>query len=114
MKVTVKRAYEPAKPSDGTRVLVDRLWPRGVRKDAAQIDIWAKDLTPSSKLRSWFHADPEARYAQFTKKYQVELKDAQDAAKEIRKAKKPVTLVTAVKDIEHSHIPTLVAFLARR
>jgi uncharacterized protein YeaO (DUF488 family) len=113
MKVRVKRAYDEYKKSDGTRVLVDRLWPRGVRKADAHIDVWAKELAPSAALRSWFHKDPDARYAEFAKKYKAELSTKKPRAREVFSKKGTYTLVTAVKDPEHSHIPTLTAFLQR-
>lgn len=113
MKISVKRAYEPAKRGDGERILVDRLWPRGVRKSAAAIDVWAKDIAPSGALRTWFHADPEKRYRAFAGKYRKELAGQRAAGRELLKGKKAVTLITAAKDVEHSHIPTLLAFLKR-
>lgn len=113
MKLAIKRIYEPYKKSDGYRVLVDRLWPRGIRKTEAHVDIWAKDPAPSALLRTWFHADPDARFKEFSKKYAAELKGSaalKDLKKEL-KGKGQVTLVTAVKDVEHSHVPTLVRLL---
>jgi uncharacterized protein YeaO (DUF488 family) len=113
MKLKVKRVYDEYKKSDGTRVLVDRLWPRGVRKADAHVDVWAKDLAPSAALRTWFHKDPESRYAEFKKIYRSELTTKKALARELLPAKKSYTLVTAVKDVEHSHVPTLVAFLQK-
>jgi len=113
MKLPVKRAYDAASKADGTRILVDRLWPRGVTKAKAHIDLWAKDLTPTNDLRKWFHGDPEKRFKEFSTKYKAELKPKKKEAKELLKGHKKVTLVTAVKDIEHSHIPTLTAFLEK-
>ncbi len=72
MKVTVKRVYEGAAASDGTRVLVDRLWPRGLTKQSAAVDAWLRDLAPSNELRKWFHAQPE-RWEEFRKRYLREL-----------------------------------------
>ena len=106
----VKRVYDKAEKFDGKRVLVDRLWPRGVSKKKAKIDIWAKELTPSNELREWFHDDREKRFAEFSKRYSVELRGKVEDAKEISKLQR-YTLITAVKDLEHSHIPTLVKFL---
>lgn len=111
MKVTIKRAYDKPAKSDGFRVLVDRLWPRGVTKTKAAIDLWAKDAAPSSELRTWFHGDPEKRYPEFAKKYRVELTKHKADIRTLFKGHKAVTLVTAVKDVDHSHIPTLVTFL---
>lgn len=114
MNILVKRIYDEPTKRDGTRVLADRLWPRGVRKEDAHIDAWEKDITPSGELRSWFHEDPKRRYATFATKYQKELSSKKALGRGlIQKAGKTVTLVTAVKDIPHSHIPTLVAFLKK-
>ncbi|MGW4974452.1 DUF488 domain-containing protein, partial [Streptomyces albidoflavus] len=71
----VRRVYEPAEPSDGTRVLVDRLWPRGVSKERAAVDVWLKEITPSTELRDWYHQNPEERYDGFTERYRTELAD---------------------------------------
>lgn len=113
MKIQIKRAYEKPEKSDGTRVLVDRLWPRGVRKAKAKIDLWAKDAAPTNELRRWFHADPEKRFKEFSNKYAAELKK-NAGAKEFKrelKMKGQITLVTAAKDVEHSHVPTFIKYL---
>jgi uncharacterized protein YeaO (DUF488 family) len=114
----VKRAYDPPSDDDGRRVLVDRLWPRGRRKEAARIDLWAKDATPSNDLRKWYHADKESRRAEFRERYETELEEsaAQDALQKIRDLHSvgPVTLVTANRDVEDSHVPVLVDALQRR
>lgn len=110
--MNIKRIYDSPSESDGRRILVDRLWPRGVSKENARIDEWYKDLTPSTELRKWFHEDVKKRFDEFEKKYQKELDEsepAQELKQEIKE--KHTTLVTSVKDIEHSHIPTLIAFL---
>lgn len=113
----VKRVYDPPEDSDGTRVLVDRLWPRGVSKQQARIDEWAKDVTPSNELRRWFHADPQRREAEFRDKYLAEL--AADAPRQglarLRElaARGPVTLVTAVRDPAHSQVSVLLELLDR-
>lgn len=112
--VRVRRVYDPQEDGDGTRVLVDRLWPRGVAKDRARIDRWLKDLTPSNELRSWYHEDRTGtRYDDFVDRYRAELADpvhtaAVDELVELVRAGGPVTLVTAVKDVPHSHVPVLV------
>ncbi|MEV7233298.1 DUF488 family protein [Streptomyces sp. NPDC051020] len=112
--VRVRRVYDPQEDGDGTRVLVDRLWPRGVAKDRARIDRWLKDLTPSNELRSWYHEDRSGtRYDDFVDRYRAELADPAHTAAvrelvELVRAGGPVTLVTAVKDIPHSHVPVLV------
>ncbi len=113
MKTSVKRVYEKPSKKDGSRILVDRLWPRGITKINADIDFWAKDITPSGELRSWFHEDPESRFKSFEKKYLAELKKNKKIVNEtmLPYKEKTVTLVTAVKDIPHSHIPTLFNFI---
>lgn len=115
MKLQIKRAYDPAQRSDGFRVLVDRLWPRGVSKEKAKINLWAKDAAPSAELRTWFHADTEGRLEEFSDRYERELREGRGLSelKMAIKGKKAVTLVTAVKDIEHSHVPVLSSHLKR-
>lgn len=73
MHIQIKRAYEAPEDSDGTRILVDRLWPRGLTKDRAMLDLWLKDIAPSSALRQWFGHDPD-KFAEFAKSYRAELK----------------------------------------
>ncbi|MEU9623348.1 MULTISPECIES: DUF488 family protein [unclassified Streptomyces] len=115
--VRVRRVYDPQEDGDGTRVLVDRLWPRGVAKDRAGIDKWLKDVTPSKELRSWYHEDRTgARYDDFVDRYRAELADPVHTAAvgelvELVREGGPVTLVTAVKDVPHSHVPVLVDHL---
>lgn len=115
--VRVRRVYDPQEDGDGTRVLVDRLWPRGVAKDRAAIDKWLKDLTPSSELRSWYHEDRSGtRYDDFVDRYRAELADPVHTAAvgelvALLRDGGPVTLVTAVKDVPHSHVPVLVDHL---
>ncbi len=103
--VKVKRAYEPPSRSDGYRVLVDRLWPRGVKKEAARLDLWAKDLAPSPALRTWFGHDP-ARFAEFARRYHAELRagPARALLAELarRAAHGTVTLVYGARDEEHN------------
>ncbi|MGW1864280.1 DUF488 domain-containing protein [Streptomyces mauvecolor] len=112
----VRRVYDPPEDDDGVRVLVDRLWPRGLSKERAAVDEWPKELTPSTELRRWYHED-RTRYAEFQERYEAELaqpEPAQALDRLLGLAKKDtVTLVTAVKDIDHSHVPTLVAALER-
>jgi uncharacterized protein YeaO (DUF488 family) len=92
--VRLKRAYEPPDPSDGYRVLVDRLWPRGVAKDAARLDEWARDLAPSPELRKWFGHDPE-RFDEFRRRYAEELADREEQVSALRRRARngTVTLV---------------------
>lgn len=111
MKIFVKRAYNIATKDDGYRVLIDRLWPRGVSKIKAKLDYWAKDITPSTELRSWYHENPEKNFPIFIKKYKEELKKNKIIIGEIKKElqkKSKITLITAVKNIEYSHVNTLL------
>ena len=89
-----KRVYEPATPDDGFRVLVDRLWPRGVSKERAALDLWLKDVAPSAELRTWFHANP-ARFDEFVTRYRAELagNPALDRLREVGAANPVVTLL---------------------
>ncbi|MFJ3968487.1 DUF488 domain-containing protein [Streptomyces parvus] len=114
--VRVRRAYDPVEDADGTRVLVDRLWPRGVSKERAAIDVWLKDVTPSDELRSWYHHDRADRHEEFVERYRTELDDATHTEAVERLAGLvrgggPVTLVTAAKDVADSHVPVLVDHL---
>lgn len=114
-RIRVKRIYEEAEKRDGVRVLVDRLWPRGVSKEKAHIDSWMKEITPSTKLRQWFHGDPTKRWEEFSERYEAELtthRKELDMLKNLVKGKN-LTLVTAVKEIEHSHIPVLFNSITR-
>lgn len=103
--VHVKRAYERPSPRDGYRVLVDRLWPRGVKKEALRLDLWAKDLAPSPRLRTWFGHDPE-RFREFARRYHAELRTApaQALLAELarRAARGAVTLVYGARDEAHN------------
>ncbi len=111
----IKRVYEPPAAADGLRVLVDRLWPRGVSKANGRIDLWAKDLAPSDKLRREFHAKPE-RWAEFVKAYVKELETpgAQAAVAELRSRKKNmITLLYAAKDQERNNAVALLGWLQR-
>lgn len=115
VQVQVKRIYEPPQKSDGYRVLVDRVWPRGLSKDAAQIDLWMKDIAPSTALRKWFNHDP-ARWVGFQEKYRAELRELADKLDELRaRAKKePVTLLYGAKDTEHNQAVVLRDVLAEK
>jgi uncharacterized protein YeaO (DUF488 family) len=109
MEVRTKRAYEPAEPGDGYRVLIDRLWPRGVKKDDARIDQWAKELAPSDELRRWFGHDPE-RFDEFARRYRDELAAHEDALDALRE-RGTVTLVFGARDAEHSNAAVLAPLL---
>ena len=113
----LKRVYEPADAGDGTRVLVDRLWPRGIARERARIDLWLKDIAPSDALRKRFHARPED-WPNFLAAYAAELKApaAQAAAKELLGLLRrgPVTLLYAARDERRNNALALKALLARR
>ncbi|WP_328630227.1 DUF488 domain-containing protein [Streptomyces sp. NBC_00356] len=107
----VRRVYDPPASADGTRLLVDRLWPRGISKERADVDEWLKDIAPSKELRSWYHEDKADRYDTFAERYAAELAEPEraelvDRVRELAGHGR-VTLVTSVKDIEHSHVPVL-------
>jgi uncharacterized protein YeaO (DUF488 family) len=110
MKVRVRRVYDEPSPGDGSRVLVDRLWPRGLRKD--RVDEWLKDIAPSTELRTWYGHDP-ARFEEFRRRYAVELAGAAQRAAldKLRRAAGPLTLLTATKDVEHSQAAVLAQLL---
>ncbi len=107
----IKRAYDPYSPDDGKRILVDRLWPRGLKKDEARVDEWLKDLAPSTELRKWFGHDP-VKWAEFKKRYRQELSTKSDLVKRVKaEARKgTVTLVFSAKDAEHSDAAFLKEF----
>ena len=106
--VRLKRAYLPAGPEDGVRVLVDRLWPRGVSKARAALAFWNKDVAPSTELRQWFGHDP-ARWAEFRKRYRAELKARPEAVEALHALARqgPVTLVFAARDEAHNEAVVL-------
>ncbi len=116
MPISVKRIYDAPEKNDGYRVLVDRLWPRGISKDSAHIDEWLKELAPSDALRKWFHHDPE-RWQEFQKRYTTELNSS--ALQEILQRlgtmakKKKVTLLFGAKDIEHNNAVVLASFIKK-
>lgn len=110
--IQTKRAYEPAEKDDGMRVLVDRLWPRGLKKDTAALDEWVRELAPSSVLRKWFNHDPE-RWTEFQRRYKAELRKDSGAANALleRAGKKRLTLIYAAHDEEHNHALVLAKYL---
>jgi uncharacterized protein YeaO (DUF488 family) len=113
-RVRLRRVYEAPDPSDGRRVLVDRLWPRGLAKDKAAIDEWLKTVAPSDELRRWYGHQPE-RFPAFRQRYQHELRGAEqsDALDHLRQLTRrgTVTLLTATRDIEHSQAAVLAELL---
>ena len=108
------RVYEGVDPDDGQRVLIDRIWPRGIRKDDPRVGVWCKDVAPSTELREWYHHQPE-RFDEFAARYEAELHDS-PALEELRKLTKRsvVTLVTAVREVEGSHVTVLARLLGKR
>lgn len=113
-EVQVRRVYEPPQPSDGTRVLVDRLWPRGLSKSKAALDEWCKDIAPSDELRKWYSHDPD-RFPEFGRRYRLELQYGQqaDALAHLRglASHRHLTLLTATRQAEISEAAVLAALL---
>ena len=108
----MKRIYEPAEPTDGYRLLVDRLWPRGVSRQSAALDAWMKEVGPSSELRRWFGHDA-ARWPEFKRRYRAELEFRQDLVTEILSlaADGPVTLVYSARDTDHNQAVALAEYI---
>ncbi len=115
MTIQIKRAYDPPKSSDGRRVLVDRLWPRGITKEKLKLDAWMKDLSPSNELRKKFHHDA-ARWDEFQKHYFKELDAQPDQVAELRKQARQgtVTLIYAAQDETHNNAAALKRYLSGR
>ena len=113
--IKLKRAYEGVSPEDGARFLVDRLWPRGVTKEALQIEAWIKDVAPSTELRKWFGHDP-AKWDEFQRRYIAELQSEPGAWQPLLDAagNGTLTLVYGAKDTEHNDAVVLKAFLEKR
>jgi uncharacterized protein YeaO (DUF488 family) len=112
MNIRIKRAYETPDKEDGTRILVDRLWPRGLTKEKARVDLWLKDVAPSTELRKWFAHDP-AKWAEFRSRYLDELKKDKEQLSLLRQeaAKGAVTLVYGAKDEQHNEAAVLQKLL---
>ncbi len=113
--IKLKRVYDKYSSEDGFRILVDRLWPRGVSKEKAHIDLWLKEIAPSDELRKWFSHDPE-RWEEFAKRYFRELKDHSDVVRELKdilRKNRTVTFVYSAKDKERNNAITLNEFLRR-
>ncbi|MEU6407027.1 DUF488 family protein [Streptomyces sp. NPDC046985] len=112
--ITCRRVYEDASPRDGRRVLVDRVWPRGMRKEDAHLDEWLRAAAPSTELRRWYGHEPD-RFAEFRRRYRAELGDAghREAAAHLRDlaARGRLTLLTATKDLDHSQAAVLAEWL---
>lgn len=116
VQVAQKRVYDTPDPGDGLRVLVDRLWPRGLSKERARVDVWLKDVAPSRELRAWFGHDP-VKFEEFRRRYEAELatEPARSALAELRELarKQHVTLVFAAHDTEHCNAVVLRELLAQ-
>jgi uncharacterized protein YeaO (DUF488 family) len=112
--ITYRRIYDEPLPSDGTRVLVDRVWPRGVRKEDARLDEWLRDIAPSTELRRWYGHEPD-RFTEFRRRYLAELKEPrqQEAAQHLRQIAHghDLTLLTATRDVDHSQAAVLAQWL---
>lgn len=115
MKIKIKRVYEQIEKDDGTRILVDRLWPRGLSKKKANIDLWLKEIAPSTELRVWFGHDA-AKWKRFRGRYETELRNNKDLIEGLVDKVKggPITLVYAARDEKHNEALVLKQFLERR
>jgi uncharacterized protein YeaO (DUF488 family)/predicted RNA-binding Zn-ribbon protein involved in translation (DUF1610 family) len=115
MPIVLKRVYDRAEASDGKRILVDRLWPRGVRKDKARIDEWIRDIAPSNELRKWFSHDP-AKWNEFKKRYGNELEKKQEIVSKLAKEckEKKVTLLYSSKELKYNNAVALKEYLEKK
>ncbi|HYK56615.1 MAG TPA: DUF488 domain-containing protein [Flavisolibacter sp.] len=114
MKITIKRVYEPPSKEDGKRILVDRLWPRGLTKEKAAVDLWLKEIAPGTALRKWFDHDP-AKWNEFKKRYRQELKQNKEPVVLLKEQlkKHSLTLLYAAKDETHNDAVVLKEFLLK-
>ena len=115
MNASIKRIYEPSGGDDGFRVLVDRLWPRGVSKERARVDLWLKEVAPSGELRKWFDHDP-AKWDEFKKRYREELKHNPEPLRELRETARRqgrITLLYGAKDETHNQAVALLEILKK-
>ena len=112
LKLRIKRVYEPAAGDDGKRVLVDGIWPRGVTKQDAALDLWLKEIAPSSGLRKWFGHDPQ-RWQEFQQRYRAELKENEPAVMHLLVLLKagPVTLLYGARDVAHNQAAALADYI---
>ena len=108
----IKRIYDPVSPDDGKRILIDRLWPRGVKKEDAKIDEWLRDIAPSDELRKWFAHDPK-KWKEFKERYKKELKDKDEILARLKKEMRQgdVTLLYSARDEEHNNAIALKEML---
>lgn|SRR5690606_14798112 len=114
-KIQVRRVYDPPARSDGCRILVDRIWPRGLSKDDVELDAWIKDVAPSAELRTWFGHDP-SKWASFKRKYFKELDGREEALEQLLQAcsGRTFTLLFGAKDVEHNNAVALKEYLDTR
>jgi uncharacterized protein YeaO (DUF488 family) len=112
MTIRIKRVYEKPEPDDGTRILVDRLWPRGLTKEKARVDLWLKDVAPSTNLRKWFAHDP-VKWTEFQARYRAELKADQQQISLLKQeaARGTITLVYGARDQQHNEAVVLQKLL---
>ena len=115
MIIRLKRVYEEPSESDGTRILVDRLWPRGLAKERAKVDVWLKEIAPSTELRKWFNHEP-VKWPEFKKRYQAEISNNTEAlaALERHLANEKVTIVYGAKDEEHNDAVVIKQYLDKK
>jgi uncharacterized protein YeaO (DUF488 family) len=115
MAINIKRIYDPSSPNDGFRVLVDRLWPRGISRERANLDLWLKDAAPSPDLRRWFGHDPD-KFKEFSFSYQAELEKnpVVNELEQLIETNKTVTLLYGAKDSKVNHAVVLKSYLVRK
>ena len=115
MDVRLKRVYEAPEDSDGLRILIDRIWPRGLTKQAAAIDLWLKDIAPTTELRKWFNHNP-AKWSQFQTRYTAELESNPEAVQQLTSLlnQSITTLIYGAKDEQHNHAVVLAGYLKQQ
>ena len=116
MSIELKRVYDPASESDGYRILVDRLWPRGLTEESARVDLWLRRLAPTTELRKWYSHDAE-KWPEFQKRYESELaahSELLDLIGDIERHRRTVTILFGAKDVEHNEANVVLAALKRR
>jgi uncharacterized protein YeaO (DUF488 family) len=114
MNIKIKRVYEQPDRKDGERILVDRLWPRGLTKEKAGVDLWLKEIAPSTELRKWFDHDPE-KWQRFRRRYETEIRDKDDLIKVLRQKAREgtITLIYGARDEKHNEALVLKQFLEK-
>ncbi|HWB32076.1 MAG TPA: DUF488 domain-containing protein [Acidobacteriaceae bacterium] len=114
MSIHIKRVYEPPLPADGRRILVDRLWPRGLSKERAHVDLWLKEIAPSNELRKWFAHDP-AKWPEFQRRYKEELRPLREQLAQLKQeaARGTVTLLYGARDEQHNEAVVLAGLLGK-